>query len=294
MGGYISLHNASTAFSDAELIRALPDLQAQVSYGGEFWWHWGLNAQLDINGSGTPIIIVDYPESDSPADSLGYHYVDGKYQPYAVIFAALCRDKGKPTTAVISHELLEMLANQHANTLSLIPTGNDTGIIVCREVCDPCEVSVYYEAGNGSVVADFALPGWWVPGYPFQVDFLGVLPGPLRVASGAHIAYEQVTLAGPRPDYRDTADLDMNTAADAMRAELAAAYDSRESVLRQLTASRGLQPATASDTPTDIARAKAVSAIPERLRQPSTLGARVQVVPRANVPTYGPAASTSG
>jgi hypothetical protein len=284
MGGYISLHNASTAFSDAELAYALPDLQSQVAYLGEFWSHWGLLAYLDINGTGTPIVIVDYPEHGDPGGPLGYHHVDANYQPFAVVFAGLCRDRGKSATSVISHEMLEMLANQQANTLTLVPTGDNTGIIVSQEVCDPCEVSLYYEAPHGTIVSDFALPGWWIPGYPFQVDFLGLIPGPLRLASGGYIPTQTVTLSGPQLIFGDDTDPDVRGASDAMRDELAAGFGARADVLRQLHASRGIVD-TRSATLAYAAWDRALSTIPERLQQPATGGLGMTVVRRVHVPT---------
>ena len=287
MGGYISLHNISTAFSDTELANTLPDLQSQVSYLGEFWWHWGLSASLDINGNGTPIVIVDYPGPNGPTDCLGYHYIDGNYQPYAVIYAGLCRDRGKSTTGVISHELLEMLADQQTNSLNLIDNGDNTGIIVTQEVCDPCEESLYYLGPNGGLVSDFVLPGWWVPGYQFQVDFLGLIPGPLRVASGGYISYRTVTMSGPEPSVGDQAGRDMNKVVDATRNEVAAAYSSRLDVLGQLHASRGLWNVPSAVADAGAGWGRSVPTIPKPRQQPATREADIKVVARENIPRFG-------
>ena len=215
-GGYISFFNASTIFTDAELASALPDFQAQVS--NEFNWYWGMDAYLDIGGSGTPIVIVDYPGANDPPDALGYHSIDGNYQPYGIIFAGLCRDLGYYTTGVISHEMLELLADQLVDTVNLYDYGDGTGIIVIQEVCDPVEANLYYEgAVNNTVVSDFATPAWWVPGDPNQVDFLGVLGGPWQVASGGYISYQNVTLSGWEQVSADQAQQDMARAGEAAR-----------------------------------------------------------------------------
>ena len=174
-GGYISLFNASTVFSDAELQNALPDFQSQVS--GEFNWYWGFDAYLDINGGGTPLVVVDLPGPNDPQGALGYHWIDANYQPYAVIFAGLCQQYGVPVTGVISHELLEMLADQLADTCALYDYGDGYGVIVLQEVCDPVEQNIYYEGPNGNLVSDFATPAWYAPGDPNgPYDFLGVVP----------------------------------------------------------------------------------------------------------------------
>jgi hypothetical protein len=137
------------------------------------------------------------------------------------------------------------------------------------------------------VVSDFALPGWWVPNYPFQVDFLGLLPGPLQVASGGYIAYEVVELSGLQRDLGAGADLDMRGAADAMREELTAGYGSRLDVLRQLEASRGLAQTQPSARAAPIAGEPRATPIPERLLQPAVPGGDVTVVARENVPRLG-------
>jgi hypothetical protein len=300
-GGYISFFNASTAFSDAELASALPDFQSQVS--NEFNWYWGLNAYLDINGSGSPIIIVDYPGQNDPAGALGYHYIDGNYQPYAVIFAGLCRDYGYPITGVISHELLEMMADQLVDTVNLYDYGNGTGVIVIQEVCDPCESNLYYEAPNGNVVSDFALPAWWVPGDPCQVDFLGAIPGPWQLASGGYISYQNVTLSGWQQTYADKGQQQMARAAEAVRSQLAAAGNPRVDVIRQLQL-KGAQGGAqmhphAEGAPRPVRQVRGQVPAPQhgqisldRRVQPARTPGQIKVVKRQDVPQVGPSGPT--
>jgi hypothetical protein len=283
MGGYISLYNASTAFSDAELANALADFQSQTSVFGEFWWSWGLAAYLDINGAGMPLVVVDYPGPNDPQNALGYHYIDGNDQPYAVVFAGLCRDYGYSTTGVISHELLEMLADQETDTVDLIDNGDGTGFIVIQEVCDPCEMSLYYEAPNGSIVSDFVFPGWFVPGYPGQVDFLGVIPGPLQLASGGYISYEAVTLGGWQQAFGDQ----VERAADALRREVAAAGNPRVDVIRQLQVGQEIR--QHERTPAAVGGNGGGSGPTgaERRQQPARQNPDITVVKREDVPKVG-------
>ena len=156
MPGYLSVYNFSNGqFSDQQLQSFIPDQQSQLA--NEFWWYWGLYSYIDVNGGGAPIIITDYPQDGEPQDALGYHSeYDG--QPYAVIFAGLCNDYGYPVTGVISHEVLELCADQEANSWNLWDLGDGTGYLIIQEVCDPCESSLYYEAPNGNIVSDFAFP----------------------------------------------------------------------------------------------------------------------------------------
>jgi hypothetical protein len=190
-GGYISLFTNSNNFSDADLQNALPDLQSQVA--NEFNYYWGMYAYLDDSGSGTPLFITDY---GGDPGYLGFHTIDGNYNPYAIVYADVCVQYNTPVTGVISHELLEMMADPLVDTVDLYDNGDGTGFIVDQEVCDPCEMSLYYEAPNGNIVSDFVTPAWFVPGDPNPVDFLGAIPGPWQLASGGYVCYQDVTLSG--------------------------------------------------------------------------------------------------
>jgi hypothetical protein len=281
--GYISLYNGSTAFTDAELANALPDFQSQV--WNEFNWYWGLSAYLDINGSGSPIIVVDYPGPNDPQGALGYHFIDGNYQQYAVIFAGLCRDYGYSTTGVISHELLEMMADQLVDTVNLYDFGDGTGIIVIQEVCDPCEMNLYYEAPNGNIVSDFALPAWWVPGDPNPVDFLNLLPGPWQVASGGYISYQNVTLSGWQQVFGDKG-LAAKTA-EMIRNRVASTGNPRVDVTRQL---KGSGVGAQQHPPAIHGPQKGRQGLPrvpkslEQRIQPARQAGKITVVKRQDVP----------
>ncbi|SRR5579883_370203 len=193
-GGYISLFTNSNYFSDADLQNALPDFQSQVSY--EFNYYWGLYAYLDDSGGGSPVFVTDYGGDPTTIGYLGYHSIDTNYNPYAIVYADVCAYYNTPVTGVISHELLEMLADQLTDTVDLYDNGDGTGFIVDQEVCDPCEMSLYYEAPNGNIVSDFVTPAWFMPGDPNPVDFLGAIPGPWQLASGGYVCYQDVTLSG--------------------------------------------------------------------------------------------------
>lgn len=194
-GDYLSVFNASNGYlSDGDIQNAIPDWQAQLD--SEFPWFWGNYAYIDFGGSGTPIVITDMPGASDPAGALGYHYIDGNYQPYARIFAKLSGEYGVPWTGVASHEILETCADQLIDTTDLYDNGDGTGFIVLQEVCDPVEALFYVGAVNGNPVSDFVTPAWYVPGDPNQVDFLGQVGGPWQLASGGYVSYQYVQLGG--------------------------------------------------------------------------------------------------
>jgi hypothetical protein len=282
-GGYISFFNGSTVFSDAELANALPDFQSQVS--NEFNWYWGLNAYLDIGGGGSPITIVDLPGPNDPPGALGYHYIDGNYQPYATIFAELCQENGSPITGVISHELLEMLADQLVDTVNLYDYGDGTGLIVIQEVCDPVEMNLYYEGPNGNIVSDFALPAWWVPGDPNQVDFLGILQGPWQLASGGYISYQNVTLSGWQQAFGAKAEEMVAKTAEAIRSRITSSGNPRSDLVRQLQLKRAVGDSEQRQPVSRVLQGRPIS-IKQRI-QPARRAGQITVVKRQDVPKVG-------
>ncbi len=194
-GDYLSVFNATGGYlSDAQIQNAIPDWQAQLS--NEFPWFWGNYAYIDFEGSGTPVIITAQPGPNDPPDALGYHYIDGNYNPYAIIFAQLSEQSGVPWTGVASHEILETCADRLTDTTDLYDYGNGTGIIVLQEVCDPVESLLYTGAVNGNPVSNFVTPAWYVPGDQNQVDLLGALSGPWELYSGGYVSYQVVQLGG--------------------------------------------------------------------------------------------------
>ena len=257
-------------------------MQSQVGHGGEFWWHWGLSASLDIDGPGVPIVITDYPGPADPEDCLGYHSVDANYRPWAVIFAGLCRDLGKPTTAIISHEMLEMLADQSTHGTNLVALPDGTGMLVALEVCDPCG-ELYYPGPVGNLVSDFVLPRWFIADAQGQVDFLGHVPGPLREASGGFAEYQLVRFAGSAPSGDDAGRV-VGAAAGAQRGEVADTFESRAGVRDQLRArSTGTRLRYPPPGPSSGRRGPAAL---ERRKQPARAGSTVTVVRREDIPVF--------
>jgi hypothetical protein len=281
-GGYISFFNASTRFSDAQLQNAIPDFQSQVS--GEFNWFWGLNAYLDENGYGTPVIIVDYPGANDPQGALGYHWIDGNFQPYAVIFAGLCEDYGYPVTGVISHELLEIMADQLADTTDLYDNGDGTGFIVLQEVCDPVEQNLYYEGPNGNIVSDFALPDWYAPGSPGPFDFLGAVQGAWQLASGGYVSYQFVQLSGWQQASADK----LAKVAENFRTKVTSSGNPRMDVIRQMQAQRG--PGVGQRQPATIGQGRqqtngrSQQGTAQRRQQTAQQASGISVVSRQDVP----------
>lgn len=227
-------------------------------------------------------MITDYPGPADPEDCLGYHSVDANYRPWAVIFAGLCRDLGKPTTAIISHELLEMLADQSTRGTNLVVLPDGTGMLVALEVCDPCG-ELYYPGPMGNLVSDFVLPRWFIADAQGQVDFLGRVPGPLREATGGFADSQLVTFAGSALS-GDDADRVVDAVADAERAEVADTFESRAGVRDQLRArSTGTRLQYPPPGPPSGRRGPIAL---ERRKQPARRGSTITVVRREDIPVF--------
>jgi hypothetical protein len=153
-------------------------------------------AYLDDSGGGTPLLVTDYGDP-SQINYLGFHALDPNDNPYAIVYGDVCNYYGTPITGVVSHELLEMLADPLTDVVDLYDNGDGTGFIVDQEVCDPCEASLYYEGPNGNIVSDFVTPAWFLPGDPNPpYDFLNQIAGPWQLASGGYVCYQEVSLSG--------------------------------------------------------------------------------------------------
>jgi hypothetical protein len=192
----LSFQNASTAVQGADLQAFIQDFQYQVS--NDFAQAWGVDAAVNSGGAGWPITIRDYPGPNDPPGALGYHYLDQNFTPYGVVFAQLALDNGISWTSVASHEGLEILADPLIDSTIFIDTsgGNGTaGFLIAQEVCDAPERLTYSGAFNKTQLSDFVFPGWFLAGYPGQVDQLGQVPGPLQLASGGYVSFDQVLQA---------------------------------------------------------------------------------------------------
>jgi hypothetical protein len=193
---HLSFQNPNGVVSDADLQAFVQDFQVQVS--DDFSPIWGVGAIVDVGGNGWPITILAYPGPNDPPGALGYHYLDQNYQPYGIIFAQLALDNGVPWTVVASHEGLEILGDPLIDSTVFIDTSGGyglTGFLVAQEVCDACEALSYAGSVNGTQLSDFVYSGWFIPGYLGQVDRLGAVPGPLQLASGGYIGFDQILQA---------------------------------------------------------------------------------------------------
>lgn len=157
----------------------------QIQMQRDFAPAWGqAPSQIDVDGSGIQVVIFDTADQ---AGVLGYHDRDPHGNPYARVFAQPVLDHGgdwatRPLSvaSVISHEVLEILADPDANRWA----DNGTTKLWALEVCDPCESTAY--AVNGVTVSDFVFPSWFDPGARRPYDFRSQISKPFGLAKGGY------------------------------------------------------------------------------------------------------------
>jgi hypothetical protein len=172
----IALINDSSAVIGQNVIAAL-----QRQLDEHFSPAWGISAELytasDLGGIGSSdyyCLIVD--EVDTRA--LGMHSLDDGGRPFAKIFMGSIARDGGDFTVVLSHEILEMLADPWGNIMVLLKHSWDqsSGDLYKREICDPVQDSIYQI--DGVDASNFLLPAYFQKESAGPYDLLGILPGP--------------------------------------------------------------------------------------------------------------------
>ena len=125
-------------------------------------------------------LIWLHANSDQPG-AAGYHTADNGC-PSAKIFVVDVQAAGMSWTAVVSHEVAEIMVNRWCNAAVLGPSG-----FYWQEACDPVEAfgqRFGYDNGARSVqVSDFVLPSYWRQGSPGPWSAFHNAPGPLQPAA---------------------------------------------------------------------------------------------------------------
>jgi hypothetical protein len=194
--------NESTLLNDTQawsLSWAL-DYQARFHFGRSGWRSdarvmfvpGGANAKIPAGGW-----ILHLLDTADVQGALGYHDEDNKEVPYGRVFVKTSQQDGQQPSEVASHELLEMLVDEHVNDSCL--TG-DSKRLYAKEVGDPCQGNGYDVGApesrvTGVIVADFALPNWFdgntKPDQP--TTYRGSLKGPFTLGSQGYVSFIDMT-----------------------------------------------------------------------------------------------------
>jgi hypothetical protein len=186
------LNRSVGAISDADAAAIVGALQVQVDR--DFEPAWGIGARLtfvpsDDEASWTGkwnILLLDHQAAPGP---LGSHDLTPEGQPLGRIYVADDLAAATAPSVTLSHELLEMLGNPHANLLVRDKRPDVTQLVFyCHENCDAVQADALAYDVNGVRVSDFVLPRYFdglATTGPF--DFSGHLTGPLTIAPGGYM-----------------------------------------------------------------------------------------------------------
>jgi len=95
------------------------------------------------------------------------------------------------TTAILSHECIEMAVDPQCNLWVPMPDGRS----VAKEACDPVEGDTYpieitsfgQKLPEPEYVSNFAFPNWFRADSKERVDWCGTAPGPLQLAPNGYM-----------------------------------------------------------------------------------------------------------
>jgi len=184
----IAVVNESKRVDDAWLARVVRALQKQVDR--DFFPLWGWRAELRIGRRAAgrramEIRILD----ESEEGALGYHFIDGV--PRTEVFTQ--NEAGRPVefVSVLSHEVLEMIADPGANLYAwgyYIKSGRHYKAWIPYEVCDPVQGRSYRI--DGFEMSDFVVPEWFESERErgsMKFSFCNAVKEPFEIAPGGYV-----------------------------------------------------------------------------------------------------------
>jgi hypothetical protein len=184
----VAVLNRSTVASDADVQKWTAAVEEQVFR--DFAPLWGLPADIVFYGTGAAppseawqVAVLD--DADQ-AGALGYHDLTAAGQPLGKVFAKTTMQYGDQVSVVLSHEVLEMLADPMINQTVL-----SGGLRYALEICDPVEADQLGYAIGGVLVSDFVGKRYFDGVSLGPYDFAGHLKAPCpALEPGGYISYE--------------------------------------------------------------------------------------------------------
>lgn len=153
----LTIANISNAIGPAELLPALDAIGRQVAE--DFQPEWGATANLRgtitsligkarIRGDHDAIIYLGDSSQDPTTGvgvALAYHSENFAGVPYGFVYLDICAAYGEVWTAVLSHEVLELLADPNVvmTVVGPAPHRGKGSVYYDLEVCDPTQGDSY-------------------------------------------------------------------------------------------------------------------------------------------------------
>jgi hypothetical protein len=197
----VALVNGSASFTlTPQLVEAL---ETQVNR--DFAPLWGLHVRLSTAANpasaaaGSWYLLIT--DTSGQAGTLGWQNQTGG-QPYGEVFVLPAQQGNVALSTVLSHGLLEMLANPWVNSLVQYQDAQGAQNLALVEVCDPVEndqYNVVTSDGTQVAVSNFVAPGYFnqATKAPALLDFMNKLAGPIpAMTTGGYIGYLPITTSG--------------------------------------------------------------------------------------------------
>lgn len=200
----IAIINESASLADDLVASWVPALQNQVSQ--DFAPIWGADAKIvatkiPLTSDWECHILDDADQSGA----LGYHDLTAAGQPLIKVFVNDSNAAGVAISSVVSHEILEELADPFIDGLVLIDKGRGRGTLYATEVCDPVEGDAV-TGQNGVALSNWVTPAYFMQSPPSgsKFDFLGKLKnGAPAMTPGGYINYMPIREGNWNQSYAD-------------------------------------------------------------------------------------------
>jgi hypothetical protein len=188
----IAVKNVSSSVSDADIAKALPAFQRQVTE--DFRAAYGIDATLHLVDRSRPFPRSMWQlavlESADQAGALGYHEKTSAGLPLGKVFAGTTIKYGGLWSVTFSHELLEMLLDPWIN---LTIPDSDNKRSWSYEACDAVEADELGYKIDGVQVSDFVLPSYFENDITLakshKRSFCGHVTAPLSLAPGGYMSF---------------------------------------------------------------------------------------------------------
>lgn len=207
---YVALVSLTRDVSNSNLLKVAAAVQKQVTR--DFTPLWGIRANVnafenlsDVPNDYHPVVLFGDPDEllgqleveignvttarmvqqFQSGRIVGIHANAFTRQPFALIQAA------DDWSVVVSHEVLEMLADPYGNRLIAArhPTDPDERVKYLIEICDPCQTVGY--TVDGWKMSDFYTPRYFdpVPNTAAFYSFTGAINHPLHILRGGYVSW---------------------------------------------------------------------------------------------------------
>jgi hypothetical protein len=194
---HISVWNLTQAYTNTQVSSWCEAIQKQIDE--HFFPVWKLRASISLDRAPVLHAWQAHVTEDSDGIRTGWHQWDVEYQaPILKVFTSTCETAGLPPSGVLSHEILETLANPSGATLAQY-TKNSKPALIYTEVCDP--VGQDYYTINNIPVCNFVTPDFFYERPAPRYDFLGHVTAPLTAGPRGQLLWLDQSFWG-HPNFR--------------------------------------------------------------------------------------------